>query len=220
MHLPLNVRIAFDSGHGADVRERQKSARNGHSATRVAKKCALPGEQGVSSESRSVEWLRIRLDGRKNRPRRPSPAVDYSQDWRESTFFKEGLRACTLPRDLFMKKLENMGQTILEQPCIRELDFRALTCGAPPDDQQLVLRIDEIARAHPEKMNGIKSESHDTTSFLPPVIAAQNQTASVLERNLDDLQLRLLRLWPLSSIKVGISPRDALKAKLAAQSGS
>jgi len=71
-------------------------------------------------------------------PRRPSPSLDYSpklkDSWlstegNKSKFFAEGLQACKLPRDLFMKKIENMGQTVLEQPSIRELEFIALTEG-------------------------------------------------------------------------------------------
>jgi hypothetical protein len=116
----------------------------------------------------------------------------------QSTVRREGLEACKLPRDLFMKKIENIGRTVVEQSSIRTSDFIALTDGAPCSDQHLVMSADRVDRVAPHLRSYIQTTTRDVSELHPVIIAAQNHVATALERNLDDLQLRLMRLWPLS----------------------
>jgi hypothetical protein len=111
----------------------------------------------------------------------------------------QGLEACKLPRDLFMKKIENIGRSVVEQSSSRSYDFIALTDGAPHADQYLAIIADLIDSSRPDLLDSIRRQRNDDSSELDPAIVfAQNQAATTLERNLDDLQLRLMRLWPLS----------------------
>jgi len=68
----------------------------------------------------------------------------------------------------------------------------------PPDDQQLVLTVDLIARTQPDRLNKIMTTTHEVRAYPAAVISAQDQAAVALDRNLDDLQLLLTRLWPSS----------------------
>ena len=110
----------------------------------------------------------------------------------------EGLQACKLPRDLFMKKIENIGRTVVEQASQRRDDFLTLTDRGAASDQHLVIAANLIDQTRPDLLPCIQTSQGEHKEFLPIIIAAQNQVANALERNLDDLQLRLMRLWPLS----------------------
>jgi len=109
-----------------------------------------------------------------------------------------GLEACKLPRDLFMKKIENIGRSVVEQSSSRSYDFIALTDGAPQADQYLTMTADLIERSRPDLLHRIRRQRDDASELDPAIVFAQNQTSTALERNLDDLQLRLMRLWPFS----------------------
>ena len=97
-----------------------------------------------------------------------------------------------------MKKIENIGRTVVEQASQRRDDFLTLTDRAPAADQQLVIALDLIDQTKPELLPHIQTSQGERKEFLPVIVAAQNQVANALERNLDDLQLRLMRLWPIS----------------------
>jgi hypothetical protein len=97
-----------------------------------------------------------------------------------------------------MKKIENIGRSVVEQSSSRSYDFIALTDGAPQADQYLTMTADLIERSRPDLLHRIRRQRDDASELDPAIVFAQNQTSTALERNLDDLQLRLMRLWPFS----------------------
>ena len=106
-----------------------------------------------------------------------------------------------------MRKVENMGRAVLERPSERPDLFIALTTGAAADEKLMVLRFDEVMRyprlsspssaPPPPSPAGDSKTSFDLQNIPPAVLAAQDRTASALDRNLDDLQLRFAKEWPV-----------------------
>jgi hypothetical protein len=143
-------------------------------------------------------WLRIGMSG---------PAGSVSGLGNESgvhEFKESALQACELPNELFMRKVENMGRAVLERPSERPDLFIALTTGVAADEKLMVLRFDQVMR-YPRLGSSSSSgsppvdgkTSTDPQTVPPAVLAAQDRTASALDRNLDDLQLRFAKEWPV-----------------------
>jgi hypothetical protein len=131
-------------------------------------------------------------------------------------FCDNALQASQLPNELFMRKVENMGRGVLERPSERPLLFAVLTAGTARDDQWRVIQFDasersrDFAAAQPAaSVPGDGDGSSDEETISHGIVAAQDRISSAFDRNLDDLQLRFAREWPLMmftlSLLVGLA---------------
>ena len=131
-----------------------------------------------------------------------------SSEPRASIFETATMTMSNLPRELFMKRIENFFRAVLESPSEREIDFHVIACGAPMLDRLLVVESDRVARFKPEFFEKEGDREREDQTFPAVVLSAQDRVASAVERNLDELQLMLTLQWPvtvrMSAIAVGI----------------
>jgi hypothetical protein len=115
-----------------------------------------------------------------------------------------------VPRDLYMKELQNRVQQVLERPSDNPYAFLAVTKGAARFDQAVVLISDYLIRQAPlalfEAENLFERTQKDemseegvtkTTGYSTTISMAQDHVAAASERNLDNLQIRLAVQWPV-----------------------
>lgn len=130
-------------------------------------------------------------------------------------FYDDALRSYELPNELFMRKIENMGRGVLERPSDRPRLFTILTAGIAKDDQLKVIQFDAAERKREEAEKPSvepapagKDNPSQQQTISPGIVAAQDRIASAFDRNLDDLQLRFAREWPVMmftlSLLVGV----------------
>jgi hypothetical protein len=164
--------------------------------------------------SRRSDWIEDRVGEVK--------IPDFHADG-TAAFAKRARQSAYLPRNLFLKKLENMAQGILEAPALHPEEFLVFSAGAPADDQALALKLDVISRAYPALLAKLK-EGEEELALPPSVLSAQERVAAAVDRNLDDLQLRLAQLWPVAvrsvSVLVGVAGSLAIGLGLAGFRGA
>lgn len=114
-----------------------------------------------------------------------------------------------LPKDLYIKAIQNRVHEALEHPSDNIEVFLRITNGAASFDQALACLADKMMRQDPnwvariEKQEGLPADSdgtkgeHPGSGYAAMIAAAQDRVAASAERNLDDLQIKITVQWPV-----------------------
>ncbi len=151
-------------------------------------------------------------------------AVDFKDEkTRGAALKKIGRRSFFMKGDYFLKQVQNSAQEALESPSEHMLLLPIVADGASIGDMIIVSQTDWLARNHPSALPWLdwtldtsRSDSAGPTGEEPTgarvpeaLVTAQDNLAAAVERNLDDLQIRLTTWWPMvlrgTSLILGVS---------------
>jgi hypothetical protein len=141
------------------------------------------------------------LLGRAGLPPYPVVApLPQSPDAREPRLFF-GRQAFWLPAGQLMKQIQNLSQQVLDHPASYAVIFPLVASGASKADLELVFFLDRLIALDPKLLGTISASSEDSafakdSGLSIAVTAARDHVEAAVERNLDQLQLRLAFGWP------------------------
>lgn len=114
--------------------------------------------------------------------------------------------------EVLMKQIQNLAQEVLDHPSEHWAALPFLAHGASADDMVILYRVDWLAGKYPDFLGRLtRPQGHDeltehqpskegeqpTPRYPEAFVAAQDNVAAAVERNLDDLQIRLTTWSPM-----------------------